>query len=63
MECEHVMDEDSMEYDSRYGRKGVCKFCGTKLSFSRMVDNSKKKPKVHMSKKERKKAKAVHNNG
>jgi hypothetical protein len=56
--CNHVVDENSIEFDSRYGRRGVCKYCGTTLVQYRIHrPDPAKQGKVKMSKKQRKRIK------
>ena len=53
----HKIDEESLIYDSRYGRMGVCKLCGIKM-YRTLIATKPKRNRPHMSKKARKKLRA-----
>jgi len=46
--CKHEIDPNSIVYDKRYGRSGICKFCGCKLFVTNFY-NPKKKGKKNGS--------------
>ena len=52
-ECLHVIDPDTVTYNKKYGRQGVCKLCGEKLVQYRFAKT--KHGKARMSKKARRK--------
>ena len=49
--CKHEIDRGSIEYDSRWGRRGICKLCGARLIM--WIPAKTKTGKIHMNKKER----------
>lgn len=56
--CQHEIDPESVEFDSRYGRRGVCKHCGaTLVQYTTHRPDPAKPGKIRMSKKQRKRIK------
>ena len=37
VKCNHEPDPDSLQYDKRYGRIGICKKCGAKIYVTKFV--------------------------
>jgi hypothetical protein len=58
-ECKHEMDEESLVYDKRFGRRGKCKLCGISMIHTTFVNMDKLPRREHLTKKERKRAKEL----
>ena len=50
--CEHEIDKDSLGYDKKYGRTGICKKCNIKMYRIKII-NTPKRVKPKMKKKQR----------
>ena len=60
--CIHELDPATAEYDKRFGRRGVCKKCGAKIVAwitAKVKHSAPGEGKKHMSKKDRRRAKAA----
>jgi hypothetical protein len=52
--CKHEVDEETVEYDKNYGRKGKCKLCGCKLAITKEIHLNPNRPaRERLSKKKR----------
>jgi len=54
IECKHEFKKNSIKYDKKYGRVGICKVCGKKI-FAYKTYHKPKTKQVKMKKKERRK--------
>jgi len=54
IECKHEFKKDSIKYDKKFGRVGICKLCGRKV-FAYKLYHKPQRIKVKMKKKQRRK--------
>ena len=60
--CQHEADPATLKYNPRYGREGVCKLCGKRVSVVRYTDHPRR-GRPHMTKKERRRSRTARREG